>query len=510
MEFVTISPQKKYDTECLEVNVTLSVLLDVIGTDPQYFYDFGDQTNRTLSESIANHSYVTHGEFLLNMTAFNKVSSVQKTCTATVCKPVVPLLGLVVSSPPTNLSNPGLSDPVEFTMTLTEGSDFECLFNYGDGSFDFFGKNCYNLTYFADGVTTDKTPFMNLEFKVYHNFTDVGRYPVYVNCSNRLSNISYTTIAIVQKPIEELNLISMPPKILGKNNPIEWTMANGTNVTFHLEAEGTSISYSSMKTDTGHIFVTTLSHISSPGVYLVKLRAQNEVSEANRSIILIIQDDVTEVLFQTWTTTSDFGSNIPGFGAENNTFPSEHPVNFTATPNKGTNLTYWWKFDDGVELNTSEPTITHKYAEIEAEHWTNVTVFNLVSSVTKLFRVKIENSVLGITIADDSPVKVNRTTTFLLGLTKFGTRTCIKMDMGDEEGLFVFGGSHCQSLAPGYTYKSTAADVTSVTHFYKYSTINEFWTIINASNTVSRTSRVFKSVTVALSCFYPNATMLGE
>lgn len=441
---------------------------------------------------------------MLNITAFNKVSSVVKNSEVTVCKPIVPLVGLSVTTPPTNLS-----DPVEFTMTLTEGSDFECLFNYGDGTFDFFGKNCYNLTYFADGVTSDKTPFMNLEFKVNHNYSDVGRYEVYVNCSNRLSKINFTTISVVQKPIEDLDLPDIPPKILGQNNPINWTMANGTNVTFYLEAEGTTISYSSMKTDTGDVLITNLSHIDSPGVYLVRLRAQNEVSEANRSIVLIIQDDVTQVTFKTWTTTSDFGSNIPGFGTDKNIFPSEHPVNFTATPDKGTNLTYWWKFDDGVEKNTSESTTTHKYAEIEAEHWTNVTVFNLVSSVTMLFRLKTEKSVLGLTLADDGrPVKVNRITTFRLGFSRFGTRTCVKMDMGDKKGLFVFGGSHCQS--PGYTYKSAADDITSIFHLYNYSTVDKFWVTVNATNTVSRLSLEFKSVTVALYCLYPNATMLGE
>lgn len=442
---------------------------------------------------------------MLNITAFNKVSSVVRNEEVTVCKPVVPLVELGVTTSPTNLS-----DPVEFTMTLTEGSDFECLFNYGDGTFDFFGKNCYNVTYFADGVTTDKTPFMNLEFKVYHNYSDVGRYEVFANCSNRLSKINYTVLSVVQKPIEELDLPEMPPKILGHNNPISWTMANGTNVTFNLEAENTMISYTSIKTDTGDVLITDLSHIDSPGVYLVRLRAQNEVSEANRSIVLIIQDDVTHVTFQTWTTTSDFGSNIPGFGADNNTFPSEYPVNFTATPDKGTNLTYWWKFDDGDEQNTSEPTITHKYDEIEAEHWTNVTVFNLVSSVTVLFRLKTEKSVLGLSLSDDSPVKVNLTTTFRFRFSRFGTRTCVKVDMGDGKGLFVFGGFHCQSLAPGYTYKSAADNITSIIHFYKYSTIDEFWVIVNATNTVSRLDLDFKSVTVALSCFYPNATMLGE
>lgn len=486
------------------MNGTLRIHVSVNGTDPQYFYDFGDQTNLTLRQSIGNHSYTTHGEYVLNITVFNFISRVTLNSTVTVCKPVIPLVGLSVTSPATNLS-----DPVEFTMSLAEASDFECLFDYGDGSFGFFGKSCYNLTYFADGVTADRTPFVNLKFKAYHNYTEVGRYEVYVNCSNRNSKMNDTLYAVVQKPIEDLELPYISPKIRGQNNPINWTMANGTNVTFHLEAEGTTINYTKMKTDTGDFFLTTGSNIVSAGVYLVKLRAQNEVSEATRSITLIIQDDVTQVSFNTWTTTSDFGSNIHGFGPEKNIFPCEHKVNFTAMPDKGTNLTYLWKFDDGTVKNTSVSTTTHKYAETEAEYWTNVTVHNLVSSITKSFRLKTEKSVQGLTIDDGGrPVKVNRTTTFTLGFTRFGTRTCVKMDMGDGQGLFFFG-SHCQSKPPN-KYESKADNTTKIIQRYNYSTIDEFWVTVNATNTVSHLTGKYKSVTVALSCFYPKATLLGE
>lgn len=488
------------------MNGTLSVHVSVNGTDPQYFYDFGDQTNLTLRQSIGNHSYTTHGEYALNITVFNLISRVPFNSTAKVCKPEIPLAGLSLTSPATNLS-----DPVEFTMSLAEGSDFECLFDFGDGSFDFFGKSCYNLTYFADGVTTDRTPFMNLQFKAYHNYTEVGRYEVYVNCSNRISKINFTMYAVVQKPIEDLVLPYISPKIRGENNPISWTMANGTNVTFHLEAEGTKINYTSTKTDTGDSFLTTGSNIASAGVYLVKLRAQNDVSEATRSITFIIQENVTEVSFNTWTTTSDYGSNIKGFGPDKNIFPCEHQVNFTAMPDKGTNLTYLWKFGDGTVKNSSVPTITHKYADIEAEYWPNVTVFNLVSNVTMSLRLKTEKSVLGVTVDDGGrPVKVNRTTTFTLGFIQFGTRTCVRMDMGDGKGLFVFGGSHCQTNAPKFRYISKAGDIGNIIQPYTYSTVDEFSVIVNATNTVSHLTREYKSVTLALSCFYPNATLLGE
>ena len=421
----------------------------------------------------------------------------------TVCKPVIPIVTLAVTASPTNIS-----DPVKFTMTMFEGSDFACSFDFGDGIVEFFAKECYNLTYFADGVDFDKAPFTNLEFNVSHNYTDVGSYEVRINCSNRLSRANLSLNAIVQKPIEDLNLTEISPQILGDNFPLNWTMNNGTNVTFNLEIQGTPVSYSSFKTDTGDSPVVSVSLV---GVFFVTLQATNLVSGANRSMILIVQNDVTDVTFNTFTTISDFGSNIPGFGEDKSKFPCEFPVNFTATPDKGTNLTFWWKFDDGVEENTTESSIAHKFAEGENEFWTNVTVFNLVSSVTKLFRVKMERSVMNLAMTDNSPVKVNLTTNFQLSFSKHGTSTCITIDMGDGHGLFVFGGSHCQADAPAHKYVPNVDDnIFSIPHSYKYTTVDDFYVMVNASNAVSRQSLVFKSVTSALSCYYPNATVLSE
>lgn len=480
----------------------MSVGLTVNGSDPRYYFHFGDGTNVTSNESVANHSYSRHGDYYLNITAFNDISSVIRTSNVTVCKPVIPIVSLAATASPTNVS-----DPVEFKMTLTEGSDFECSFAYGDGTFDYFARDCYNLTYFADGVTTDKTPFINLEFKVQHNYSRAGRYEVHVNCSNRLSTANFTLYSIVQKPIEELHLIYISPKTVGRFFPISWTMTNGTNVTFQMEVQETSVTYSSFKTDVGD---TSNFSVSAAGVFVVALQAKNLVSEANRTISFIVQDDVTEVSFKTWTTTSDWGSNIPGFGNASNTFPCEYPINFTATPNKGTNLTFWWRFDDRVEQNTSEPTITHKFAEGEHEFWTSVTVFNLVSNVTAFFNVKVERSAMNLAVTDNSPVKVNRETIFQLSFSKYGFRTCVIMDMGDGQN-FVFGGTHCQDLFPRFSYVPKNDDNTlSIAHTYNYTTVDDFFVIVNASNTVSRQSLVFKSVTSALSCFYPNASILSE
>lgn len=480
----------------------MSVLLAVHGSEPSYYINFGDGKNATSNESRVNHSYLTYGNYYLNITAFNDVSSVSRNTEVTVCKPVIPISHLKVTASPAKIS-----DPVTFTLSMAEGSDIECSFEFGDDTFEYFGTSCFNKTYFANGVTSDKTPFMNLEFTMYHNYSNVGRYEVNVYCLNRLSSENVTLYSFVQRPIEGLQINPLSPVIVG-SFAVNWTMTNGTNVTFQLDIQGTSTSYSSFKTDMGD---SATINVNKAGVFVVSLNAKNLVSESNHSIELVVQDDVTEVTFKTWTTSSDWGSGIPGLGKDSNTFPCEYPVKFTATPNKGTNLTYWWKFGDGTDLNTSEATHEHKFSESEPrkEYRTEVTVFNLVSSVTETFTLRVETSVLGLAITDNSPVKVIYPTKFHLSFSRYGYRTCVTVNMGDGVGMFALGVPECQKLHHKFI-NITDWTTPSITFSHNYTTIGTFNVTVNATNTVSRKLLHFKSVTSALSCFYPNASILGE
>lgn len=94
---------------------------------------------------------------MLNIMVFNLISCVLLNSMVKVCKLEILLVVFSLISLVMNFS-----DFVEFMMFLVEGFDFECFFDFGDGSFDFFGKSCYNLIYFVDGVIIDRIFFMNL------------------------------------------------------------------------------------------------------------------------------------------------------------------------------------------------------------------------------------------------------------------------------------------------------------------------------------------------------------
>lgn len=452
-----------------------------------------------------NHSYVTQGSYQVNVTAWNLISSTIKVTNVVVMKPVVLLEGLTVASSPAATN---FSVPVKFILKLSKGSDFQCTFSFGDEKVIEKAPDCYNLTYYKDGITSDTTPFENLEFQSEHNYSSIGNYTVKVFCSNRLSNASYIALATVQNPIEGFHLPDIPPQIWGNSFPLLWNITQGTNVTFTLKFKG-AVVYSSTKTDKGDTFTILSSHYGPVGVYDIELQAENLVSQVSKTTTVIIQEEITTISLYTYVITSDFGSGIKGFGSENHIFPAEYPINFTAAVDKGTNLTYWWRFKSEDDRNITESTTTYQFPDAVQDYVVNVTAYNLVSSKTASIKVKTEKSVRKLAVSNDSPTEVNKTTTFELTIGRFGTGTCFTWDMGDGSPLSVQGGLHCNASHPGRTFTQVNEDTPKITVTHVYRTKDEFKVQVNASNKVSRQIVEDKVVILALTCEYPNVTMTG-
>ena len=78
--------------------------------------------------------------------------------------------------------------------------------------------------------------------------------------------------------------------------------------------------------------------------------------------------------------------------------------------------------------------------------------------------------------------------------------------MGDDH-QYILGAPKCNN---GSSETKTIDEWITKDISHNYTTVGEFNVTVNARNTVSRKSLVFKSVTTKLSCFYPNASILGE
>ncbi|XP_028406520.1 polycystin-1-like isoform X2 [Dendronephthya gigantea] len=194
--------------EVIQFNTTM-----LNGTSPYYLVQFGDGSDDFGLESLINHSYSSWQVFEANITAWNNVSKATYLLNVTVHKPVRPLINFTITVEPTNHT-----DPQAFMLEISDGTDYNCSWDFGDGT---KGENNYD----------------DLGKYLYHTYANVGVYVVFMNCSNRLYTTNYTTIAIVQKPIEGFDFPELDPIKYTDNAELAWSCVSGTNATYNLTVE---------------------------------------------------------------------------------------------------------------------------------------------------------------------------------------------------------------------------------------------------------------------------------
>jgi hypothetical protein len=290
-------------------------------------------------------------------------------------------------------------------------------------------------------------------------------------------------------------------------------MTAGTNVTVCYYIDGKEID-SMYVTDNGGSFLMKLNeHYSAVTHYEIEARAKNMVSEYNTSsYMLTLQIAITELTCNSSTSTPFPSIGIPRCQNESNIFPAEHPIIFPANPNNGTNLTCFYSMGDGTMLNTTNLTVTHQYS-VEHKHYEpSVTCSNLVSSVTCCFPLTMEKTVKSITVSNDGPKKFNNNITFTLDVGEYGTGTCFSWDMRDGSPIHVIGQSHCSKLTfpQGQKFFEVAEGVPVINAYHAYSTVNEFFVKVQATNNVSCIEEENQAVSVLKECFYPNVSMRGK
>ena len=494
-----------HDSPVIEVNATVNFTIQVNGTAPTFIYEFGDGDGSTINGTNATsvtHKYVSQGVYRVKITAYNHASSVTDNATiAKVWKPVLPLTDFAVSTSPVALTN--LTSPSTIVLTFSMGSDFRCTFDLGDGELVLKLPNCFNKTYYEDGITSDTTPFQNLRFEFQHNYSSVGSYELKAFCSNRLGNASDVIYAVVERPITGFVLPSLPPQALGDAFGVPWNLSLGTNVTFTLKINSIEVK-SAITTDEGGLINVTLDDYKAEGLHSFELLAKNLVSNATEQISVLVQAAVGTIILKANGTKNDPLLGKEYDGPDNNIFPAEHPIQFTAVVDTGTNLTYMWQPTASTLQNTTEPKLVYKFEpEKEQMYEVRVTAYNLVSSKTNVTRVWTQQSTRGLAVTVDSPRRVNEMTTFQLSFAAFGSGTCVRLNMGDGTPVKLIG-DHCP--APRIPNRND----TSIPVKHNYTTVDEFTVQANASNNVSFESVEIKAVTVELPCDYPNVTIKGK
>ena len=321
----------------IEVNETVLFNVTMLnGTSPYYLLDFGDGSDDLGLNRFVNHSYSWWQVFTANVTAWNNVSEATYLFNVTVHKPVEPLINFTITVEPTNLT-----DPTAFMLNISEGTDYNCTWDFGDGS---QGENNYD----------------HLGTYLYHTYNDVGVYNVFMNCSNRLYTINYTTVAIVQRPMLGFEFPEMDPIKYTEPLVMQWWCASGTNATYNVTVDDIYLNDAPLFFQNQDVTLSADrligSHTLFPmqthqfGVYLIEIIVWNHVTPPQiirRELIIDkpIEAAVLSSVDTHWevnttvtvTTTMDLGTNVTlvfDFGDGNTYeefFMGEFPTNAVDT-----------------------------------------------------------------------------------------------------------------------------------------------------------------------------------
>lgn len=363
----------------IEVNESVNIAVSLKnGSNPEFVFDFKDGSKLFVTHSHAvEYNFNPHSLYVVNVTARNNVSQEFALLDIAVVKPVLELKGPSVSTSPT-----AVNDAAKLVLGLTEGSDFFCLWQFGDG---FILNSSYeHLSFYSDGKTTDKGPFQNLTFFAQHKYTSAGIFHVSVSCRNRLSSEVVFAKIVIQTLIKGLNIVKVPTQVVGQEFQVSWKILSGTNATFNVTIDRGNVSsiHTSALEGFAQIFLST------PGRYTIWISAQNLVSPIqSRSAEIIAEVPVSNVTVNVTYESRDLEMN--------------HNATFTVQLGAGTSPVFSFAFGDGYKLVNKLGKVTHKYGfndvystQPNASYQIRVKVYNNVSSVVSLLNVTVHRPVL--------------------------------------------------------------------------------------------------------------------
>ena len=307
----------------IEVNETIVFEITMVnGTNPIYFVDFGDGSTVVTRDGTIEHTYSYWQVFDVNITVWNNVSIANISLEVTVHKPVRPLINFTITSFPTNLT-----DPTAFMLNISDGTDYNCTWKFGDGN-------------------TGDSDYDDLGTNLFHTYAAVGAYEVFINCTNRLYNTALFALTIVQVPIMYLTFPQPGPFEYDEDLYFEWNISQGTNATYNLTfgnaVNGERLVYQNPD--------FTLSINRTSGSYVYSLGAANLHTPAIYDVIITVWNLVTPPQYIRCEMFIDKPIQNALLTSEETYWEVNHTVTVKTTMSLGTNVTLYFNFGDGTKV----------------------------------------------------------------------------------------------------------------------------------------------------------------
>ena len=457
------------------------------GSNVTFYWDFGDKNNATSLIPWVTHVF-NHTVSLktVSIIAGNNIRVEAVWCTVLVQERI---LGLQFKD--TTLLSIENGTTAEIAWILLNGShvDFTLNITYPDGFI--VSKNLTNV----------KAPAAIFFGKYNTTLTQPGWYRIEITASNRLDNVTLVGNLSVQRVVHGVTMDS--PKILK------------TNQTFHFTIpphQGDEVRYL-LNTMDGNIINTTerlipFNYIKA-GRYDAYLIASNDISSvAVKCGQIIVQDEVKDLKWSANYTklNVDYSGECSNFVRQNDTFPFDYAVAFSASAN-GTNVSYTWSFPEDV--NNTNSSCTHKFKEEGKNQIVQIvlTAENAVSSETKNISLKLVKDILNVSFVNDGPSTQNSQVNFTLSMTRKGEGSFFHIDFKDssiKKKIF---------KSPKSTYRLDGQDAGEVrenqTFGVTYKNVGKYPVSLHARNNVSCVYQVSEVAVARGFCTYPVISVPG-
>ena len=210
-------------------------------------------------------------------------------------------------------------------------------------------------------------------------FSRAGIYPLFLKASNLVQQVNKTFYIAVQDPIMGLGVLNDKVFYTSMTNAsYSASVTSGSNVTFswYIAPQSGIMIWGSETKPTIDCFLAT------HGQYLITVNAANLVSSKNRSFSIYVQD-APQIL----NLTSTFGTVLP----TNENITLEAVVS-------GTNVSVSFSSQENVRLieqfGRNITCIARKLGEVSV----NITAYNMISAVSKVFTFVAQERLIGVLI----------------------------------------------------------------------------------------------------------------
>ena len=513
LSVIPFTPKLFPKSRDIEMNETISISFTDVNSVPEinasFTITFGDGSQKVVTrKTFVNHLYKNYAFYTVKIEADNGVSKFNTTIRVQVHKPVLSLQGAIIPH-----SAARADENVDVTMFLRIGSDFNCHWDFGDGSNPFFQTLNDKFTYLK-GSKLSVEDFTNINISANHVYKDVGVFNIITICSNRLSEVRASGFVTVQEEITLFQVSIVPPVIFGKDFVVNFTIASGTSVTFtaflnqkELDVENTGMHYLSRITHDMY---------GKPGEYNLTVTAENLVTSLLQNTqVVFIEIPISGVRIN--TSYSEGNVLRPGYGADKNIFAENTPIVFQASVDNGTNLEYTWSISNRT-MNSSwrNQTIIHAFDETGV-YIVSLQVENHISMINSFLSVAIQRPASfkkdkgeSRSVKCTSPKVRNEMVAVEVAIETLGTNSTLRIDMYNSTSYWYGDVSSYTAFTKtknNYTvrYKGKLRKSLTLYHVYKIPGIYNIRAVLG--NDVSRSLQTCQVEILSRPCKNPTVKL---